>query len=204
MLTYLDPILFPDECIIYEIKNRYVYSIFKNGSSSLVKAKGRILTTSEITSLKEVDIFLRDPFDRYISGVQTYINNIGQEYDKETVLKLISQFLFLNRHFALQFHWIINLTRFTEARLHFRHINELNMFTDHVSNSSIRNQILVEYFRDNKKLQFYLLLDKVLYEEFLGETVSFKIILQTIKEKYSDLYNEIIQRSINLGKTIYV
>jgi len=198
MLSYLDPLLFPDQCEIFEVsQGRYVYSIFKNGSRLLEDFGGRKLDYSEIKEIQKVEVFVRDPYERYVSGVQSYLR-LNPELDRETVLKVISECLFLNRHFSLQFHWLLNLTRFTNASLHIRPINELDTIAGKVWNNLERDHSLIDYFKQNQKLSYYLQLDKVLTEDFMDKTVNFKKIVEHIKQNQNSLYTEVIQRSINL------
>ena len=199
MLSYLDPILFPDQIEILEVSpGRYVYPIYKNGSGLLTDANDfRRLNYFEIRDIRTVEVFVRDPFDRYVSGVQTYLR-FNPDLDRTTALKMINQCLFLNRHFALQFHWLVNLTRFTDAWIHIRPITELDTISDEVWHTLSRDQSLIDYFTPNDKLSYYLQLDKVLTEDLLGKTVSFLAITRHIKKTQQHLYDEIIQRSKNL------
>ena len=72
MFSYIDPILFPDQLKVYELtENQYVYPIYKNASSTIGKIAIRELNYFEIKKLDKIDIYLRDPFERYVSGVQT-------------------------------------------------------------------------------------------------------------------------------------
>jgi hypothetical protein len=198
MISYIDPILFPDQCHVYEIEQgRYVYPIYKNGSSSLT-ATGRQINYRELEQVHTVEVFLRDPFERYVSGVQTYLRNLDPAHDRATVLSMISEFLFLNRHFSLQFHWLMNLARHSDTWMYFRSMDELSTATEHVLNVLERDESLIEYFANNRKLQYYLQIDKIVYEEFMGKTVPFRQIVQYIKGHEKFLYNEIIQRSKDL------
>ena len=198
MLSYLDPVLFPDECEILEVSpNRYVYSIFKNGSSSLSNSNFRKLRLSEIVQLTNVEVFIRDPFDRYVSGVQTFLR-FHPEFQRETTIKLIHEYLFLNRHFNLQFHWLVNLARYTNATITIRPIEELNTATDLTWHQLSRNESLVAEFSQNARLHYYLQLDKVLRHDLLGKTVEFKDIIKHIFDYYPDLYKDVIQRSRDL------
>jgi hypothetical protein len=198
MLSYLDPILFPDQCEIIEVgPNRYVYPIFKNGSSSLKGTGGRAINYFEMRDLRTVEVFLRDPFERYISGVQTYLQQ-NPHLDRATALTMIDQYLFLNRHFSLQFHWIVGLQKFTDAWMYFRPIEELHTATEHTWNVLARDETLVEYFKSNQKLNYYLQLDKILYEDFMGETVPLKQIVRFIRDNHHMLYDEVIKRSLDI------
>lgn len=198
MLSYLDPILFPDECEVLEVSpNRYVYPIFKNGSSSLLNSNFRSLSLSEIEQLETIEVFIRDPLDRYVSGVQTFLR-FNPEFQREATLKLIHEYLFLNRHFNLQFHWLVNLARYTDANITIRPIEELNTATDLTWHQLSRDQSLVNEFSNNVRLHYYLQLDKVLRHDFMGKTVSFKDILTHVHTFYPDLYDDIIQRTKNI------
>jgi hypothetical protein len=178
--------------------NRYVYPIFKNGSSGLFELCYATLSTDDIRNLKHVEVFVREPFERYVSGVQTYLR-YNPHLDRATALTMIDEYLFLNRHFTLQFHWLVNLQRFnSDIQITFRSMSDLN---DHVGatwNALSRDQSLIDYFAENDKLHFYLTLDKILYEDFMGKTVKFKDILTHIQISYPVLYEETIERSREL------
>ena len=196
MFAYIDPIIFPDECRILQISaDRYVYPIFKNGSSSLKKTGYREVEHSELANLKVVEVFLRDPLDRYVGGVQTYLLHLGSNLDRDTILHVIDQYLFLNRHFCLQFHWLINLSRYTQARIHIRSMNELDQITNLTWNVLARDAELNDRFKRNAKLGFYLELDRILLDDFMGQTVYFKDIVAHVKNRYPVLYDEILGRS---------
>jgi len=199
MLGYLDPVLFPDEIQVIELTpNRYVYPIYKNGSSGLVEKAISTLNTDRIAKMGHVEIFLRDPFERYVSGVQTYLR-YNPHLDRATALTMIDQYLFLDRHFALQFHWIVNLVRFNpDVWMTFKSVKELDNDLGETWNTLTRDQALVDYFDNNQKLWFYLQLDKILCEDFLGQAVKMNMVLAHIKMKYPLLYEETILRSKEL------
>lgn len=195
MISYLDPILFPDNIEVLEVSSdRYVYPMFKNGSQSLAAQRYRQLTKDEIVNLTHVEVFVRDPFERYVSGVQTYLR-FHPELDRSTALHMINNYLFLDRHFTLQFHWLINLGRFCNPQIHIRPIAELGSATDVTWNAVSRDQKLIDYFQPNLKLWYYLQLDKILTEDFLNQTVTISQILVYIQDKYPTIYKEVIERS---------
>lgn len=199
MLSYLDPILFPDECQVVELTpGYYVYPIFKNGSSGIREKSTRTLSIKQINQLENINIYLRDPFDRYVSGVQSYLR-LNPHLERGTALSIINEYLFLNRHFSLQFHWLMNLQRYTNnVLMTFHPIAELDTTVGETWHSLTRDQTLINYFNENKKLHYYLQLDKTLIEEFVGKTVRFKDILVHIRTFYPELYKETIERSRDL------
>jgi len=196
MLSYIDPILFPDKCEILEISpGQYVYNIFKNGSSSLRMSGLKSVPSNKFDQLETVQVFLRDPLDRYISGVQTYISTLSDDLDKSTVLSMIDQYLFFNSHFSLQFHWLVNLARHTPALIHIKSLDQLSSITNMHRNSQVRDQQLCNRFNNNKKLQFYLELDKILINDFMNQTATLKDIVAHIQQHRPDVYQEVILRS---------
>lgn len=197
MLSQLDNIIFPDRCDVLEIvpSQRFVYPIYKNGSSSLYNSGYRLLEHNELNDIKIVDIYVRNPYDRFVSGVNSFLN-YNPKLDRETAFYFINNYLFLNRHFCPQFYWLVNLKRFTNASIRINSIESLNEITALKHNQS--EDPLLDEILNTDKIHFYLSIDKVLTEDLLGQTVPFKLICQTLKYRYSDVYNEIVQRSINL------
>lgn len=197
MLSYLDPVLFPDECEVLELGfGNFVYPIFKNGSSSLKADNPVVITNKKISAIGNISVYLRDPFERYVSGVQTYLRQ-NPHLDRATALSMIDEYLFLNRHFALQFHWLVNLRRYYNNWLTFKSVSELGDITENTWNALERDQTIVDYFKENKKLHFYLELDKFLLK-YIGHTVKFVHILAELKVERPELYKETIQRSMDL------
>lgn len=199
MLSQLDNIIFPDRCDVLEIvpSQRYVYPIFKNGSSSLYADNYRIVPEEELKNIPVIDIYVRNSYERFISGVQTFLMQ-NPEADEKTLLAIIGSYLFLNRHFCPQFHWLVNLHRFTDAKIRINSVSSLNEITNQHSNKQIKRQAIDDYFKNHEKLHFYLSIDKVLTELLVGFTVEFKDIVKLIKIRHPDVYVEVIQRSKDL------
>jgi hypothetical protein len=197
MLSQLDNIIFPDRCDVLEIvpSQRYVYPIYKNGSSSLYNSGYRLMDHDELPNIPVVDIYVRDPYDRFVTGVNTFLEH-NTDLDRTTVLHFVNNYLFLNRHFCPQFHWLVNLRRFTRAKIRINTINALSDITSLKFNQS--QDPLLDKAVGTAKLHFYLSVDKVLTEDLIGKTVSFKLILQTIQQRYPDVYKEVVQRSMDL------
>jgi len=197
MLSQLDNIIFPDRCDVLEIvpSQRYVYPIFKNGSSSLYESGFRLMEHNELDTIPVIDIYVRNPYDRFVTGVNTFLQH-NSNLDSETALHFVTNYLFLNRHFCPQFYWLVNLQRFTRAEIRINPIESLSDITRLRVNQS-QDPSLDQYL-STAKLHFYLSIDKVLTEDLLGKTVSFDQIVQTIKHKYPDVHKEVVQRSIDL------
>ena len=196
MLSQLDNIIFPDRCEVLEVApQRYVYPIYKNGYSSLSNSGFRVLTMSELSKLDTVEIFVRDPIERFFSGLSTWIEH-NDHLDKNTMLFMAGHHLFINRHYSPQFHWLVNLRRFTTAKIKINPIEDLSTITNLRLNEN-KNKIHYDISHFSK-VAFYMQLDKVLTENFIGQTVEFTEIVATVRQKYPEVYQEVIQRSINI------
>lgn len=197
MLSQLDNIIFPDRCDVLEIvpSQRYVYPIYKNGSSSLYESGYRLMGHDELHNIPVVDIYVRDPYDRFVTGVNTFLQH-NNNLDHATVLYFVNNYFFLNRHFCPQFHWLVNLQRFTNAKIRINPITALSDITPLKVNQS--QDPLLDEALSTEKLHFYLSIDKVLTEDLLGKTVPFKLIVQTIQHRYPDVYKEVVQRSMDI------
>jgi hypothetical protein len=174
-----------------------VFPIFKNGSSSLYQTYNNLVPQDRIANLTEVDVFVRDPYRRFLSGAQTYMDNLilsNPKIDRYTVLQFINEYMFLNRHCIPQFHWLVNLARFSSARIKLLPLAELSTLTQLNSNKHNIDADVVKLI-DNPKIQFYLGLDKVLTETLIGQTVTFRDILNNVDP---DLYKETIEYSKNI------
>ena len=195
MLSYLDPIIFPDDCKVLELSpGRYIYPIYKNGSSTLHSLN--LKRVDNLKDLEVIDVLIRDPYERFYSGVNTYLKNLGPEIDRKTALLFVKQYLFLNRHYCPQFYWLVNLRRFTKAKFRLLPFESISEFTNTVLNTSIVDSSLRDIF--DSKVDFYLQLDKVLHQQLISQTVSFDTIIQTIKQTYPEVYKEVIFRSKEL------
>jgi len=92
MLTRLDDILYPNkvEVIDFSSIGKFFYPVFKCGNSTLRYAaedqKFRTLVNEQIRKLDLIDVFVRDPRERYRSAVQTYMYYMEKEnVDFDTV-----------------------------------------------------------------------------------------------------------------------
>jgi hypothetical protein len=197
VFSQLDNIIFSDRCDVLEIvpSQRFVYPIYKNGSSSLYNSGFRRVDHHELKNISTIDIYVRDPYDRFVTGVNTFLKH-NQNLDRKTALHFITEYLFLNRHFCTQFHWLVNLQRFTDAKIVINPIESLSKITPIKDNRS--EDLILDQILNTEKIHFYLSIDKVLINDLLGKTVTFKLIVQTIKHRYPEVYQEVIQRSINL------
>ena len=82
MLTHWNRLL-NTACKVYELGDNFVYPIMRNGSTSLRSVVGRKYTNEEIHKCKDIVVFLRDPADRFVSGLNEYCRQNNAECCKD-------------------------------------------------------------------------------------------------------------------------
>lgn len=207
MLTDLDAELFPDDCEVVEIPShdRRVYLIQKNGSSSLradVRSQGwSILRNHEIGHIKTVDVYLRDPRERYLSGVNTFVQHLVRDHpglDRGTCLFLATRYLFLNRHYLPQWHWLVNLSRFLDpdCQIRLRSLTDLGQITERKSRAGIvplSSDDAKNLLYENNKLEFWFLMDQILLGR-CGQSLTWQEIMQIYQDHPSKPLSNIYDR----------
>jgi hypothetical protein len=209
MFSEVDSIIFPDSCEVIQVASQqFVYPIFKCGRSSLtesIKSKGWMFVAeqdiSKITT--PIRIFLRDPRDRFLSGVNTYLQHLGNDLDQHTVLYFVNQYLFLNRHYAPQFFWLLNLARFScrDTLVTFSPMTEISQLTDRHSRANVEpitNELEEKINLFNwSALDLYFHLDQVLIDH-IGKTVRVQDLIKHIQLDHKELYESVFQPTLDI------
>ena len=217
MLSHLDRVLFPDRCEVIEIvpSQRYVYVIFKNGHSSFLSYRltndCRVLINQQIQKLNNIDVVIRDPQDRLVSGINTFIqhtlrNNPG--LDSATVAWFAQNYLYLDRHYCSQFAWLLNLARYlaVDTKLNFLPITEVSNLTglnekplgiSQASNDIIRQVGLIKNNEMNQRI------DSVIFG-CIGQSLTFIELLQHIKTSDSAAYDYVVGYAQQILNPTYV
>jgi hypothetical protein len=217
MLSHLDRSLFPDRCEVIEIipSQRYVYVIFKNGHSSFDSFKivnpCRILINQQIQKLNSIDVIIRNPEDRLPSGINTFIQHTLRDnptLDPHTVEWFALNYLSLNRHYASQFSWLLNLARYLDvnAKLNFLSMADVGKITGlnekpkgvHAVSTELATSIA-----QIKNNEMYQRIDTVLFE-CITQSMTFNQLLQHIKISDSDAYEYVIGYAQKILNPTYV
>ena len=216
MLTQFDNELYPDDCEVVEIPlhNQFVYLIQKNGSSSLRKdittQRLKVFKNQEIYQLSSVDVYIRNPMQRYLSGVNTYVQHLQRDYpqlDQETCVWFATRYNFLNRHYLPQFLWLINLGRFLSptCKINLRKFSDISKITKHNSRAGI-TPATIEFNKKiksliNTDLQLWLFIDQMLID-MCNSTYTFDEIMQTLKSHPNESYQTLTSRFVEIAKKI--
>jgi hypothetical protein len=206
MLSHLDRSLFPDRCEVIEVvpSQRYVYAIFKNGHSSLssyqIVNNPRVFVNQQIKKIKSIDVIIRNPYDRFVSGINTYIQHTINEnptLDLATVEWFAQNYLYLNRHYCPQFSWLLNLARYinVDTTLNLLPMSAISDITGRNDKPTGIVEASDELFKKlshitNNKMDQRI--DTVIFDS-IGQTMTFTQLLQHIKTTDPDAYAYVIE-----------
>jgi hypothetical protein len=218
MLSHLDRILFPDRCEVIEVipSQRYVYVIFKNGHSSFLSYQKinncRVFINQQIKKINSIDVIVRNPHDRLLSGINTYIQHTIRDnptLDPATIEWFAQNYLHLDRHYYPQFSWLLNLARYSNAstQLNFLPMTDISTITsginlkpDGVQSASTE---LVNAISQIKHNEMYQRIDTVIFN-CIGQSMTFRELLQHIKILDSSAYEYVIGYAQQILNPTYV
>ena len=208
MRTALDTELFPDLCEVVEIPlhNQWVYLIQKNGNSSLRFQQARdnlaVFTNDEISALDYVDVYIRNPRARYVSGVNTYLQHLQRDHpelDLLTAFWFAKRYKFLNTHYLPQFHWLANLARYlrSDAKIRIRNFKDFGAITDFKSRAEVTppsQDFLNELMKDNHNIELWLYLDQLLLD-LAGQQLTWQEVIDHYKVNYPDVIVHVLPKT---------
>jgi hypothetical protein len=218
MLSHLDCIIFPDRCEVIEVvpSQRYVYPIFKNASSSLYfqakQSHSKIIINEQIKKLKNIEIILHNPRQRFVSGINTFTQHVMRDYpelDQKTVLWFAKKYLFLDRHYCPQFFWLINLFRYMsiDTVLTFKHMDDIKTYTQFHKKPPGILPVTEEIAQETYSLpniEMYQRLDQLLFVDCMNQALTFEQVLSRLRKLDPTAYNWVIGRSQQILKPTYV
>jgi len=216
MLSHLDRILFPDRCEVIEIipSQRYVYVIFKNGHSSFnsftITNPRRVLINQQIQKLNSIDVVIRNPQDRLISGINTFIQHTlrdNPDLDPATVEWFALNYISLNRHYASQFVWLLNLARYlnTGTKLNFLPMSTIGEITEtnlKPLGVTLAESELIEKISLVNNNEMYQRIDSIIFN-CIGQSLCWQELLQLIKTSDLDAYEYVIGYAQQILKPTY-
>ena len=208
MRTALDTELFPDLCEVVEmpLHNQCVYLIQKNGNSSLRLQQARdnlaVFTNDEIRALDYVDVYIRNPRARYVSGVNTYLQHLQRDHpelDSATAFWFAKRYKFLNTHYLPQFHWLANLSRYlrSDAKIRIRDFKDFNKITDIRSRAEIvppTTEFIDCLLTDNTDLELWLYLDQILLD-LAGQEFTWSELLDHYQLNHKNIIEHVLPKT---------
>ena len=208
MFNPIDSNLFPENCAVIEVAdNRFVYPIFKNGSTALreyaQRNRCKVLLNNQIKNISEVEVFVRDPLTRFVSGANTVVEFVMRDnpnLDRTTVKFFVKNFLFLNSHFSPQIYWLINLARFgnENLKLTFKDSQDIRLILAEEWAPLITQKVFtVEEIQNDPIIKGYIELDSVLVAS-IGQTLTFSELINKIRLQAPTMYTTILDKAKNI------
>lgn len=209
MLSHLDRSIFPDRCEVIEVipSQRYVYPIFKNGSTTLFwearQLGWKIKFNEQIKKLKSIDVVLREPHERFVSGISTFVQHTirdNPDLDLNTVIWFAKNYLFLNRHYCPQFLWLVNLAKYlgTDAQLNFIGMEDIKSITDSVTQPlgiTAPDPTLISQVEDLPHNKMYQQIDNILFQDCIGKSMTFNEVIKYIQQADPVVYEYVVGHS---------
>jgi hypothetical protein len=200
--------LFPDHCEVVEIPlhNQCVFKIQKNGSSSLEFQKEKYnlstLVNDEILALDYIDVYIRNPRSRYVSGVNTFIQHLQRDHpglDIPTSIWFAKRYKFLNTHYLPQFYWIANLSRYLrqDAKLRIRDFKNFGKVVDIQDRAAVTpptNDFVKTILSDDPALELWLYLDQILLD-LAGSTLTWSEILHHYQKNHKSVLEHVLPQA---------
>ena len=178
--------IFTTDCSVIKMPNgEYVYPIFKNGRSSLrqyaQQNKLKVIKNEQLSTIADVTVFLRDPKERFVSGVHTVIE-FEDVIDVSGFLKQVEDLNFYNRHFIPQVYWLFHLLKYYKGNVKLLPVEELyNIIPNR--DAPVINKLTAERQQQILSIEHenYIQADQRLIHRYLGKTVELKTIVEEFK-----------------------
>ncbi len=130
------------DCTVIEVGRFTVYPIHRVGFTSLMSVADHSYTNNQISNLKHINILIREPRERFISGVNEYCKQNKQKVPR--VYKKILNENFVDSHFIPQYIWIMNLYRFYKGDITIRPFSFIANITNVHKRNDTPNKVKVE------------------------------------------------------------
>ena len=163
------------DCVVVSIDNKNVYPIFRNGSASLMSVCDYTYTNRAIANCKHIDVLIRDPNERFVSGLNEYCrkNNL----DVDSAWDLADRGKLVDRHFAPQYMWLLNLFRFYKGKVTLYPFDQIHRYSNVHKHKSENN-------KDIPIIEKFVEIDRGL-KKYLGRDIFIEDIIKGLKHALS-------------------
>ena len=175
--------------ILFDKKENKGYTLIKKcGSTSLsnlVNQKPQrynIITSAD--SLSNITVFIRDPIERYASGLVTQQRIYG--ITDNAVSSMINEYgyiPFIDGHTIPQFWNILRLGLDKNIQFTFKDISLLSEVDDSILNANKNKNTIAIPDSTIERLSHFFTEDTVLYKQFLNTTTTLDVIITAIKQE---------------------
>lgn len=155
MLTAWNKLLNTD-CVVVKVGQHTVYPIFRVAQSTLMHISDRKYINSDIDHCNHIDIIIREPEERFVSGVNEYCRQ--KNLNLESTWKEINDGRLHDRHFAPQYVWLLHLYKWYKGFVTirpFKHISNITEVHKNKSESKIDLPVIESYVAVDRHLTKY-------------------------------------------------
>jgi hypothetical protein len=157
-----------------------------------------VLINEQINKVSTIDVVLRDPISRFISGINTFVYNTKQEnpnLDIDTIIYFAENYLFLNRHYAPQLSWLLNLKKYSHrtAKLRLHDMSSLSTFTPLTvipPEKKMLNNTVIDRLKNSTHNEMYIRLDSLLFQ-LAGTEMNINDILEYLYDQDAIAYSKL-------------
>lgn len=192
MFKNLSTILTANCEVIRFNETTYYYPIFKNGRSSLTEyAKGKklkIYKNEEIMQLKNIIVFLRNPKERFVSGVWTFFYYTNNSLIDKNVLQKIENLQIINKHFLPQYIWLLHLYKYFRGTIELKPVEKLLDIVPNRDGPWIDNPKPWRHINQKEKNEImniankkYTEIDEKIIMEFMNQRIKLEKIIKKYK-----------------------
>ncbi len=202
-------IYFPPMRIVKNVKtvfrytgtNHLVLPIPKNGGSTLAHCfrtrediNNTTLDKLDREERYEIDVFIRNPMDRFIAGIITgFYRQFNESKDRGVLIKCISDWIFIDRHLMPQYFTILKCFDYCpHSVLTFHSYKDIPkvLGTDIHENKTpqIKKDQMLEWLHDHnpnyiENVHELYKTDRIMWDEFLNDSFHFDEIRERFKKE---------------------
>jgi hypothetical protein len=181
MLIFYNNFLSSKELLFDNNFNRYYLLIHKNGSTSLEHlsitnpARYSICTTDSLIGkeINEITVFIRNPIERYISGIATQMSIYGMQEHIFNIMFRNDHIPVFDSHTIPQFWFLLAVGKMINCNFNIKPMDKLfsvDNTIQQLNKTTINKMTLTPYILN--RLNHFYTEDVVLFNQFLNKTVS--------------------------------
>jgi hypothetical protein len=112
-------------------------------------------TNKQIAKCKHIDILIRDPGERFVSGLNQYSRDNNLEV--EETWDLVEQGRLVDRHFAPQYMWLFHLYKFYKGDVTLKPFSHIKKITNMHEKKDKRKKVSVALLKSFVEVDYQLM-----------------------------------------------
>ena len=161
-----------------------------------------MFVNDEIRTLDYVDVYIRNPRSRYISGINTYLQFLQRDHpelDSATAFWFAKRYKFLNTHYLPQFHWLANLSRYlrSDTKIRLRDFKNFDSITNVKRLPRVvppSKEFVEQLFADDNDIELWLYLDQILLD-LVGQEFTWAELLNYYKNNHKNIIEHVLPKA---------